>query len=65
MLLDAATIDVYKQTHCAILMYDPAKRWTFDYVGRALEQIPDDIPVLVLVRGRLACSAWGLARTRL
>jgi len=32
--LDAKTIDVFKGTHAVILMVDPVKKWTWDYVVR-------------------------------
>jgi hypothetical protein len=57
LVLDAATIDVYKQTQCAVLMYDPSKRWTFEHVNRLVEGVPGDIPILVLV-----CARWLRAR---
>ncbi|OXA37264.1 rab-like protein 6 [Folsomia candida] len=46
--LDANTIDVYKNTHGAILVFDITKTWTWDYVKRELNSIPPHIPILVL-----------------
>ena len=46
--LDAQFLDVYKQTHGAILIFDITKPWTFDYVKAEVNRIPVTIPVLVL-----------------
>ncbi|KAF9582134.1 hypothetical protein BGW38_000599 [Lunasporangiospora selenospora] len=46
--LDASTIDVYRNTDGVILIYDISKAWTFDYVEKALEEIPASTPVLIL-----------------
>ena len=47
-ILDAEFLDVYKGTHCVIMMMDITKAWTFDYVCRELPKIPKEIPVLLL-----------------
>ncbi|XP_058461938.1 rab-like protein 6 isoform X2 [Malaya genurostris] len=47
-VLDAEFLDVYKGTHCVIMMMDITKAWTFDYVCRELPKVPEDIPVLLL-----------------
>ncbi|KAL1395230.1 hypothetical protein pipiens_011408 [Culex pipiens pipiens] len=47
-VLDAEFLDVYKGTHCVIMMMDITKAWTFDYVCRELPKVPVDIPVLLL-----------------
>nr|XP_018902785.1 PREDICTED: rab-like protein 6 [Bemisia tabaci] len=46
--LDAETLDVYKGTNGVILVLDITKNWTFEYVQRELDRIPDSIPVLVV-----------------
>ena len=46
--LDAQFLDVYKQTHGVIFIFDITKLWTFEYVKRELENVPSSIPVLVL-----------------
>ncbi|KAF9152001.1 Rab-like protein 6, partial [Linnemannia schmuckeri] len=46
--LDASTIDVYRNTDGVILLYDISKPWTFDYVAKALVDVPINIPVLLL-----------------
>lgn len=46
--LDAEFIDVYKGTNGVILVMDVTKNWTFGYIQKEIEKIPDDIPVLVL-----------------
>uniref|UniRef100_U5EVA4 Putative rab n=1 Tax=Corethrella appendiculata TaxID=1370023 RepID=U5EVA4_9DIPT len=47
-VLDAEFLDVYKGTHCVIMMMDITKAWTFDYVARELPKVPKDIPILLL-----------------
>ncbi|XP_055627595.1 rab-like protein 6 [Toxorhynchites rutilus septentrionalis] len=47
-VLDAEFLDVYKGTHCVIMMMDITKAWTFDYVCRELPKVPAEIPVLLL-----------------
>ncbi|KAG0309715.1 Rab-like protein 6 [Dissophora globulifera] len=46
--LDASTIDVYRNTDGVILTYDISKPWTLDYAAKALDDIPQNMPVLVL-----------------
>ncbi|CAO3630879.1 unnamed protein product [Mucor fragilis] len=48
MGLDASTVNVYRNTHGAILMFDTTKPWTFDYVNQELKNVPESIAVLVL-----------------
>ncbi|XP_053681060.1 rab-like protein 6 [Anopheles nili] len=47
-VLDAEFLDVYKGTHCVVMVMDITKAWTFDYVCRELPKVPVDIPVLLL-----------------
>ncbi|XP_019556868.2 rab-like protein 6 [Aedes albopictus] len=47
-VLDAEFLDVYKGTHCVIMMMDITKAWTFDYVCREMPKVPGEIPVLLL-----------------
>lgn len=47
-VLDAEFLDVYKGTHCVIMMMDITKAWTYDYVCRELPKVPKDIPILLL-----------------
>ncbi|CAG8725297.1 20657_t:CDS:2, partial [Dentiscutata erythropus] len=46
--LDAATIDVYRNTHGVILLFDITKNWTFDYAIKELRAIPKNMAVLLL-----------------
>ncbi|CAL8123015.1 unnamed protein product [Orchesella dallaii] len=46
--LDANTIDVYKNTNGVIFVFDITKTWTFDYVKREIENVPEHIPILIL-----------------
>ena len=46
-----------------MILYDPGKRWTYDYVRRMLETAPTDVPCLVLVRyKRLSWPKAGCGR---
>eukprot|EP01113_Clastostelium_recurvatum_P031675 TRINITY_DN397_c0_g1_i4.p1 TRINITY_DN397_c0_g1~~TRINITY_DN397_c0_g1_i4.p1 ORF type:complete len:1035 (+),score=369.72 TRINITY_DN397_c0_g1_i4:49-3153(+) len=46
--LDAETIDIFQGTHGVIIMMDPTKKWTWDYVQREVPKIPPNIYVLVI-----------------
>nr|BAN21203.1 conserved hypothetical protein [Riptortus pedestris] len=46
--LDAEFLDVYKGTNGVILIFDITKNWTFDYVEKELNKVPDNIPVLII-----------------
>ncbi|KAG1076822.1 hypothetical protein G6F42_025262 [Rhizopus arrhizus] len=48
MGLDASTVNVYRNTHGAILMFDTTKPWKFDYVNKELNNVPESMAVLVL-----------------
>uniref|UniRef100_A0A0K0EHC0 Rab-like protein 6 n=1 Tax=Strongyloides stercoralis TaxID=6248 RepID=A0A0K0EHC0_STRER len=45
---DASIIDVYKNTHGVIFVFDITKNWTWQYVQRELNKIDKKIPVLVM-----------------
>ncbi|KAI7893791.1 uncharacterized protein EV154DRAFT_132622 [Mucor mucedo] len=46
--LDASTVNVYRNSHGAIFLFDTTKPWTFDYVNTELANVPETISVLVL-----------------
>ncbi|CAG8442728.1 6035_t:CDS:2, partial [Scutellospora calospora] len=46
--LDAETIDVYRNTHGLILLFDMTKNWTFEYAVKELRAIPKNMAVLLL-----------------
>ncbi|CAG8455798.1 2182_t:CDS:10 [Ambispora leptoticha] len=46
--LDAATIDVYRNTHGVILMFDITKTWTFDYAIKEIRNVPGHLAILLL-----------------
>ncbi|CAG8523580.1 11450_t:CDS:10 [Acaulospora colombiana] len=48
LTLDAATINVYRNTHGVILMFDMTKSWTFDYAVKALQEMPENVAVIIL-----------------
>uniref|UniRef100_UPI00358E5644 rab-like protein 6 isoform X2 n=1 Tax=Myxine glutinosa TaxID=7769 RepID=UPI00358E5644 len=48
MALDAQSIDVYKDCHGVIVMFDITKQWTYSYVEREIPRVPWHIPVCVL-----------------
>ena len=45
---DAIEIDVYRNTHAVVFMYNPAKRWTFDYVLRESKKVPTAAELVVI-----------------
>lgn len=47
--LDATTVNVYRNTHAVIFLFDITKPWTFDYVNNELAHVPETLSVLVLV----------------
>ncbi|KAI9496281.1 hypothetical protein BDB00DRAFT_953234 [Zychaea mexicana] len=46
--LDASTVNVYRNSHAALFVFDITKPWTFDYVNNELPNVPESISVLVL-----------------
>ncbi|GAA5797715.1 hypothetical protein HPULCUR_003109 [Helicostylum pulchrum] len=48
MGLDASTVNVYRNTHGAIFLFDTTKPWTFDYVNNELANVPETMSVLVI-----------------
>ncbi|XP_045702272.1 rab-like protein 6 [Phyllostomus hastatus] len=48
MALDAEFLDVYKNCHGVVMMFDITKQWTFAYVLRELPKVPPRVPVCVL-----------------
>ncbi|XP_036983576.2 rab-like protein 6 isoform X2 [Artibeus jamaicensis] len=48
MALDAEFLDVYKNCHGVVMMFDITKQWTFTYILRELPKVPPHVPVCVL-----------------
>jgi hypothetical protein len=48
--LDASGVDVYKGANAVIMLVDPTRRWTLEYVQREIAKVPRNLNVLVLVR---------------
>ena len=48
-LPDATNVDIYRGASCCIFMINITKKWTFDYVVRMAPEVPDEIPILILV----------------
>ncbi|KAI8143313.1 P-loop containing nucleoside triphosphate hydrolase protein [Fennellomyces sp. T-0311] len=46
--LDASTVNVYRNSHAALFLFDITKQWTFDYVNNELANVPQGVSVLVL-----------------
>ncbi|KAI9289937.1 P-loop containing nucleoside triphosphate hydrolase protein [Umbelopsis sp. AD052] len=46
--LDASTVNVYRNCHGVIFMFDMTKPWTFEYVIKELPSVPGNISILVL-----------------
>ena len=47
--LDADSIDVFRGAHGVVYVFDPRKRWTFEYVQRQLPSVPARMPVLIFM----------------
>ncbi|KAG0186811.1 Rab-like protein 6 [Apophysomyces sp. BC1034] len=48
LALDASTVNVYRNTHAVLFLFDVTKQWTFDYVNNELEKVPPNIAILIL-----------------
>ncbi|KAI7872055.1 hypothetical protein BDF14DRAFT_1755803 [Spinellus fusiger] len=48
LALDASTVNVYRNAHAVLFLFDVTKPWTFDYVNRSLATVPCSVSVLVL-----------------
>lgn len=48
MSLDAETVNVYRNTHGVIVLFDITKPWTFEYATRQLQLIPPQLSVLLV-----------------
>jgi GTPase SAR1 family protein len=46
--LDARTIDVYKGTHAVVFLFDPSKKWTWEYIEKEAPNVPENIPICLL-----------------
>jgi GTPase SAR1 family protein len=46
--LDTSVVDVLRGTHAVVLMFNPMKKWTWEYVKRELDKIPNRIQVLIM-----------------
>jgi GTPase SAR1 family protein len=51
-ILDANFVDVYQNSHAVILLVDPTREWTLDYVKKELPKIPKHLDILILVNFR-------------
>mmetsp|Transcript_33254 Transcript_33254/g.63848 ORF Transcript_33254/g.63848 Transcript_33254/m.63848 type:complete len:684 (-) Transcript_33254:566-2617(-) len=61
--LDAQAVDVYRGADAVIFMVDPSKRWTYDYVKRAMVNIPSRMPVAIVLNFRDMPSSQRQVRT--
>lgn len=46
--VDTSVLDVYRGTHAVVLLFNPLKKWTWEYVQKELSQIPPRIQTLVM-----------------
>lgn len=46
---DSAAAEAYRGAHAVVMLLDPTKKWTFDYVLREAPKIPAGISILLLV----------------
>ena len=60
--LDASTVNVYRNCHAVIFMFDMTKPWTFEYVIKELPSVPGNVSILVLVSftSKYACETPGV-----
>eukprot|EP00471_Norrisiella_sphaerica_P006117 CAMPEP_0184488802 /NCGR_PEP_ID=MMETSP0113_2-20130426/13492_1 /TAXON_ID=91329 /ORGANISM="Norrisiella sphaerica, Strain BC52" /LENGTH=664 /DNA_ID=CAMNT_0026871839 /DNA_START=96 /DNA_END=2090 /DNA_ORIENTATION=+ len=49
---DASTVDVYKKCNAILMMMDPTRRWTFDYVREEMKKVPSSCQVLIMANFR-------------
>lgn len=56
----AASVDVWRGTHAAVLIFDPRKRWTFQYCLRQLEEAPAGLPILLAANFADCCGSDGV-----
>eukprot|EP00039_Didymoeca_costata_P011371 m.159460 g.159460 ORF g.159460 m.159460 type:complete len:661 (+) comp15152_c0_seq2:233-2215(+) len=50
--LDASFMDVYKGSHGVLMIFDVTKAWTFEYIQREIENVPTNLPVLIMANFR-------------
>lgn len=50
--LDSSNWNVYNQTHGVIIMFDPRREWTWNYVTKEVPKIPTRIRTLILANYR-------------
>lgn len=48
MPTDATTVDVYRNAHCVIMMFDVTRRETFNYVRTAILSVPPDMLIIII-----------------
>lgn len=48
--VDATFVDVYKDANAVVLLLDPARVASFEYVKRSLRNLPEDVETLIMVR---------------
>jgi len=49
---DASTVNVYKGCHAVLVVFDPTRKWTFDYAKAELEKVPKTCQVLLMANFR-------------
>jgi hypothetical protein len=53
--LDASTVNVYRNCHAVIFMFDMTKPWTFEYIIKEVRAVPGNVSILVLVSEMPLC----------
>ena len=46
---DATSVDLYRAANAVIIIVDPTRRWTLEYVEQMISTIPENISILILV----------------
>eukprot|EP00466_Bigelowiella_natans_P000666 jgi/Bigna1/66577/fgenesh1_pg.1_\ len=52
IVADASTVDVYKGCHAILMLMDPTRKWTFDYVKEELKKTPQGCQILLMANFR-------------
>jgi len=52
IVADASTVDVYKNCHAVLMVFDPSRRWTFEYIHNEVGKVPSNKQILLMANFR-------------